>query len=298
MVGFGKDVVLGLGQLLYGAAKVAHPAGLIHTTLDAQILAEQIKLGNICLESLKQAAAATGQELAKPVVDAWERGDHVEAVTRAGLEIGTLVVAIGQVAKAATATRAGAAAAGAADDVGRAGGAVAGTADDAARAAGAGVADDSAKAAQGGNGVKIREMTNHEKAAFGERTAHDKMTQKGYEPIGTDGNYKPGQTGIDGVYKNPNPPPDYIVTEVKYGDAQLKKGLADGTNQMDDVWILKRLEEKVGIEEAQRIADSLRDGRVDRWLVRVAEDGATTARRIGSDGNAILGNKGKVPGFP
>lgn len=148
VVGFGKDVVLGLGQLLYGATKVANPAGLIHTTLDAQILAEHIKLGNICLESLKQAAAATGQALAKPVTDAWERGDHVEAVTRAGLEIGTLVVAVGQVAKAATATRAGtagAAAAGAADDVGRAGGAAAATADDAARAAGAGVVDDTAK---------------------------------------------------------------------------------------------------------------------------------------------------------
>lgn len=165
VVGFGKDVVLGLGQLLYGAAKVAHPAGLIHTTLDAQILAEQIKLGNICLESLKQAAATTGQELAKPVVDAWERGDHVEAVTRAGLEIGTLVVAIGQVAKAATATRAGAAAAG--------------TADDAARAAGSGAADDAARTStetkatdsSGSNGVKIHETHPLRQAYIDEVTA-------------------------------------------------------------------------------------------------------------------------------
>lgn len=160
------------------------------------------------------------------------------------------------------------------------------------------MADDSAKAAQGGNGVKVREMTNHEKAAFGERTAHDKMTQKGYEPIGTDGNYKPGQTGIDGVYKNPNPPPDYIVTEVKYGDAQLNKGLADGTNQMDDVWVKKRLQDKVGINEARAIEKAMNEGRVEKWLVRVGEDGATRAKKIGQHGNVILGKKGKVSNFP
>ncbi|MBR0565974.1 hypothetical protein J5J83_07585 [Azoarcus sp. L1K30] len=149
VVGFGKDAILGLGQLLYGAGKMANPAGVIHTNLDAQILAEHIKLGNICLESLKQAAAATGQELAKPVTDAWERGDHVEALTRAGLEIGTLVVAIGQVAKAATATRATrAAAAGAADDAARAGAKPVGAADDATRAA---------DAPEGTNGVKVKE---------------------------------------------------------------------------------------------------------------------------------------------
>lgn len=155
VLGFGKDALLGVGQFAYGAAKMLNPAGMIHTNLDAQILTEHIKLGNICLESLKQAAAAAGQELAKPVTDAWERGDHVEAVTRAGLEIGTLVVAIGQVAKAATATRAtraagGATAAGAADDVARAG------------AKPAAVADDTASATQGGrrvegsNGVQIK----------------------------------------------------------------------------------------------------------------------------------------------
>lgn len=190
VVGFGKDVVLGLGQLLYGAAKVAHPAGLIHTTLDAQILAEQIKLGNICLESLKQAAAATGKELAKPVVDAWERGDHVEAVTRAGLEIGTLVVAIGQVAKAATATRAGkagATAAGAADDVGKAGGG-GGVVDDAAKAS----AETKAVDAPGTNGVKINDIPPHVRYTEsgplyrGDGRPPEELFNKGFDARGTD----------------------------------------------------------------------------------------------------------------
>ncbi|WKJ88907.1 hypothetical protein QZJ86_12840 [Methylomonas montana] len=67
----------------------------------------------------------------------------------------------------------------------------------------------------GNESKPVAEKTNHEKAAFGERTAHDRMTEKGYEPVGnTDGNYYPGKQGIDGVYKNPSPPPDYIITEV------------------------------------------------------------------------------------
>jgi len=98
-LGFVKDIGLGLGQLVYTAGKYGNPAGMIHGSLDAQILAEQIRLGNICLESLKQAAKAAGHELAKPVTDAWEKGNYVEAVTRAGLEIGSLVLAVGSVAK-------------------------------------------------------------------------------------------------------------------------------------------------------------------------------------------------------
>lgn len=91
----------------------------------------------------------------------------------------------------------------------------------------------------GTSGVVVRSSTD--KAAFGERAAHDKMVQKGHEPIGkTDGSYVEGHKGIDGVYKNANPPPDYIITEVKAGEhAKLTKGLADGTNQMDDVWVQK-----------------------------------------------------------
>ncbi len=136
------------------------------------------------------------------------------------------------------------------------------------------------------------------KAAFGERAAHDKMVKKGHEPVGkTDGNYVEGHKGIDGVYKNANPPPDYIITEVKAGDAKLAKGLADGTNQMDDAWVNKRLVDKVGIDEAAKIEAAMKNGTVDKWLVRVAEDGSSSARLIDSAGNAIPGNAGKVAGF-
>jgi hypothetical protein len=113
------------------------------------------------------------------------------------------------------------------------------------------------------------------------------MKEKGYEPVGnSDGNYQPGKQGIDGVYKNPSPPPDYIITEVKYGSAQLEKDLADETNQMDDMWVQNRLDKKVGLEESEKISDLMneKNGSVEKWLIRVSEDGSSTATKINSTG--------------
>lgn len=90
------------------------------------------------------------------------------------------------------------------------------------------------------------------------------MVRNGYEPVGkTDGQYKPGAKGIDGVYRNPSPPPDYVVTEVKYNTSQLSKRLADGTNQMDDRWLGSRLADKVGEVEAELIHEAMDAGTVE-----------------------------------
>ena len=141
-------------------------------------------------------------------------------------------------------------------------------------------------------------QTNHQNAAFGEKTAHVKMLQKGYEPLGsTDGQYRPGKTGIDGAYKNPSPPPDYVITEVKYGKAKLEKSLADGTNQMDDQWVKKRLNDKVGRMEAQSIRDAMDNGTVEKWLIRIRDNGSSTATKINPIGSPIRGSLGKVTGF-
>lgn len=60
------------------------------------MLGEHIRLGNICKESSTQAAKAAGKQLwAKPVTDAWDKGNYVEAVTRGGLEVGTLLLMVG-----------------------------------------------------------------------------------------------------------------------------------------------------------------------------------------------------------
>jgi len=111
-----------------------------------------------------------------------------------------------------------------------------------------------------GNG---QQRTSKEGAAFGEQTGHDELLRRGLEPVGsTDGKYQDGTTGIDGVYKNPSPPPDYVIAEYKYNTAGLEKGLADGTNQMDDQWVDSRLIDKVGREEAANIREAIDAGNV------------------------------------
>src|SRR5690606_32682224 len=115
--------------------------------------------------------------------------------------------------------------------------------------------------------------------AIGERTAHDKMVPDGYQPLGnTNGTYSPGQTGIDGVYRNPNPPPDDADTEAKYGNARLGN-TADG-RQMSGSW---RTESdrvgKAGLHQAD--IDAIEDGinlnlgTVEKRLIRVMPDGTT-----------------------
>ena len=102
-LGFVKDIGVGLGQLAYTGAKLMTPGGQLHAGLDAAMLMEHIRLGNVCLQTLKDAAKKAGHELAKPVTDAWDKGNYVEAVTRGGLEIASLLLIVGDLAKLAQA---------------------------------------------------------------------------------------------------------------------------------------------------------------------------------------------------
>lgn len=97
------------------------------------------------------------------------------------------------------------------------------------------------------------------------------MLEKGYKPLGrTTGEYKPGQKGIDGVYENPIPLPDYVITEAKYNKARLGKTI-DG-KQMSDPWFTEKRLEEAGLNEEERelILDGLadNDGTVEKLLVR------------------------------
>jgi len=104
--------VFGLADLLKLMAQhnPMNPMAMIHDQLNMQILAENIKLGNICLASVKEAAKAAGKQITKPMEDAWARGDHVQAITEGGIEIamlvGPIVTKLGQIAKAGQVARA------------------------------------------------------------------------------------------------------------------------------------------------------------------------------------------------
>ena len=112
----------------------------------------------------------------------------------------------------------------------------------------------------------------------------------------TDGVYQPGQTGIDGLYRHPNPPPDFVVTEAKFGKGQLRK-LTDGTKQMSNDWVEERLAKAVDPDANPALLDEVerawRSGRIDKYLVKVQADGTTTVKQL-NDKAHIIGN---VPGF-
>ena len=134
-----------------------------------------------------------------------------------------------------------------------------------------------------GNGGKVLN-TSHQKAAYGEKVAHQKMVDDGFEPLGkTNGKYKPGETGIDGIYRNPNPPPDYVITEAKYNKSRLGK-TKDG-KQMSDSWVTgnKRLENAgLSQKDINAIHRGLEfgDGTVEKRLIRVKPDGSITSKLI------------------
>jgi hypothetical protein len=70
----------------------------------------------------------------------------------------------------------------------------------------------------------------------------------------------PKGKGLDGVWKNATPPPEYLITETKYDSAKLFKG------QMSDKWVgsQNRLERAVGREEAEKIQESMLNGGVKK----------------------------------
>lgn len=107
-------------------------------------------------------------------------------------------------------------------------------------------------------------LTDAEKGNLGEMLMDQYYIGMGYTPIHqprvTDLEHKSGQ-GIDGVYEKTNPDgtKSYVIADAKVNSARLNKGLADGTDQMSDEWIDKRLDDSVGKEKADEIRDTYED---------------------------------------
>ncbi|MGF1691106.1 hypothetical protein L4C35_07705 [Photobacterium kagoshimensis] len=136
----------------------------------------------------------------------------------------------------------------------------------------------------------------HKKAAAGEYNAHALMEEKGYKPLGnTDGKYKPGATGIDGIYAHPNPPPDFVIIEAKYNTARL--GKTKTGKQMSNDWVTEKRLEKAGMNERDRrkILRSLKKGNntVEKLIIRNKPDGTLVVKTLDKNANII----GKAVGF-
>ncbi|BBH26298.1 hypothetical protein SG0102_12320 [Intestinibaculum porci] len=107
-------------------------------------------------------------------------------------------------------------------------------------------------------------LTDAEKGNLGEMLMDQYYIARGYRPIHKDRvvdlEHKSGQ-GIDGAYEkeDANGKKVYVIVDAKVNSSRLNKGLADGTDQMSDEWVVKRLEKAVGKKKADEILDAYED---------------------------------------
>lgn len=107
VLGFVKDAGLGIAELTYEGIKAIPklarrltPRGLFLTQLDARILAEEIRIGKISAATFGQTAVEFGKAIVEPVTNPWEKGQYVEAGTRAVTEVASIGVGWTKAARA------------------------------------------------------------------------------------------------------------------------------------------------------------------------------------------------------
>lgn len=114
LLGFGKDMVMGVGELAYEGIKAVpklvqlthSPSGALLAQFDAKILAENIELGNITPATVGEGTLNVGKAIVKPITDPWAKGQYVESVTRGVTEVATLGIGWLKGSKAARAANA------------------------------------------------------------------------------------------------------------------------------------------------------------------------------------------------
>jgi uncharacterized Zn-binding protein involved in type VI secretion len=130
--------------------------------------------------------------------------------------------------------------------------------------------------------LPIANQSTAKKGIFGEYCADQLMKSLGFEKMNgplTQLTDKPKGPGIDGVYKNTNPPPQYVIADAKYGTSKL--GDTKSGKQMSPEWIDDRLDKSVGPIEAQKIRDAEFDGEVKRMVISVDQNGRATPTILG-----------------
>ncbi|WP_342573559.1 hypothetical protein MHH37_13995 [Solibacillus sp. FSL K6-1781] len=133
--------------------------------------------------------------------------------------------------------------------------------------------------------------TNKHKGNYGEMKMDIHYESKGYDRV-SDGRVTSLDDkiikGIDGVYENSNPPPQFIIAEAKYGTGKLGK-TNDGP-QMSEDWIngSNRLESAVGKEKADEILEAMMfdPDNVQSSLVHIDKEGNVL--------ESVLDSAGKV----
>ncbi|MBF7996374.1 HNH/ENDO VII family nuclease [Rahnella sp. SAP-29] len=102
VLGLGWDLVSGVEHLGNSAVQFSLSQTTEELSLDAAILGENIRLGNVCAEGLLQDVKQTLNAAKKAAADEWDKashaslGDQAEMATRIAGIIGTLFIGVGE----------------------------------------------------------------------------------------------------------------------------------------------------------------------------------------------------------
>ena len=85
----------------------------------------------------------------------------------------------------------------------------------------------------------------------------------------------PRGRGLDGVWRNAAPPPEYLITETKYTTTPGKAAALSSGGQMSDPWVLAgaRLENALGRGEGDKMRKAMRNNKVGKRLLHIDSDG-------------------------
>jgi hypothetical protein len=131
---------------------------------------------------------------------------------------------------------------------------------------------------------------------LGEYQADQLFAAQGHKKLNHDGQLvglldPPRGRGLDGVWKNATPPPEYIITETKYTTTPSKKpSLAAGSGQMSDEWALDpvRLTKAVGKTAADSIILADASKGVEKRLLHIGADGTMKEYVIDAVGKFVI----------
>jgi hypothetical protein len=136
--------------------------------------------------------------------------------------------------------------------------------------------------------------SNRDKALFGQDRGRDYMETRGFQRMTDDKRWN--APGVDDIWRNPKPPPDYVITEYKYGTGNL--GATRDGLQMSDDWLngivtgRDRLKAVLGETEALDVRLSMDGGRIEKWLLRSDVDGEVSKQILDAGGKALRGATG------
>ena len=106
-----------------------------------------------------------------------------------------------------------------------------------------------------------------------------------------------GHHGIDGIYRNMNPPPDFIIVDSKYLGAEkaVNEAFAPAMSkvksgrQMDSKWIDKNLADSIDDDVLlKEIQKAIRKNRVDSVAAKIDNTGKLTYYQLDSDGKVMM----------